>query len=396
ERAIGYTRIVVIALLLVALAADLGGTLLPVLFGVNLPDWFDRFQNIAFSVTIVAGFIIAPLGVLITGAFLAPQGTARRNVRIILATTALGLTGVIASAHQSLSHGSAPGFQTPWFTLVLIPIGFAVTIPWLKVVDVRVVLNRALVLAFMTAFVAGLIALSETLLKQFMSDRLLHSWQAEVVTAFVIVLVFNTLDRFFGEWVRRLIYRREAQRVDSLRRFARGTAFYKLPTTLLGDAMAELCDTLGASKAAVYYEEGGNYSLLRGSRGGEFGEPVGYDDRAFVALRADAKRVDLALVAPQPSALGRDGHAFPMAVSGQVTGALVIGVREDEAEGAYVREELEALDEVAQKVADAIFRMRTKEIVGFVRAVAAGSLGDGEVVARARELQDRGLLGVDR
>ncbi len=393
EQVVKTTRIIVIALLLISLGADLGGTLLPVLFGVDLPSWFDIFAQFAFSVTIVIGFIIAPLAVLAMGAFWSQAGTARRNAVVILAMTTVGLFGVMWSAYHSLSHGRSPGFDNSWFTLVLIPIGFAITIPWLKVVDVRVVLSRALVLAFMTALVTGLIAASETLLKQSMRDM---SWQAEVVIAFVIVLLFNTFDRIFGDWARRLVYRRESERVTSLRKFARGTPFYKSSAALLGDLMSELLFTLGASRAAVYHEDNGNYIAIKRSSGDGFVDAIGYDDRAFVTLRAEAQRADLAQLTGQASALGRSGHAFPMALSGHVIGALVVGQREDEAEGTYVREELEALDEVAQKVADALFRMRARAIAAFVSAVAAGSIGDGDVVRKARELQDQGLLGADR
>ena len=397
ERIVKFTRLVVILVLVLVMIPDLGHVLLPVVARTAPPDWFSPYEALAASAAIVIVFIIAPLAVLAAAALWSKDDVPRRNAAIILAVTAVGLGGVIVSTYQSLTHGQPPHFGWAWFTIVLIPIGFAITIPWLKVVDVRFVVSRALKLALMTAFVTFVIVTSETLVRFYLgkNSTLLDTWQGEIATAFFIVLAFTALDRYFGEWARRVVYRRENQRVKSLRTFAHGAAFYKMPEALLDDVMTEMTSTLGACRAAVVQEDNKDYTVLRRSSPDAYAGEMRYDDRAFVALRSDAKRVNLAAPAVQPSVLGRAGFAFPMADFGLVRGALVVGARDDDAEDQYATEELDALDDVAQRVGDRLFRMQAQRVVRFVRAVATGELGDGDVAAGARDLQNQGLLHVD-
>ena len=112
-------------------------------------------------------------------------------------------------------------------------------------------------------------------------------------------------------------------------------------------------------------------------------------------MRTELERVDLSLVRATPSALGNQGYACRMAVGGRVIGCFVLGPREREADGPYVREELAALDDMARGVTDALFNLRASETAVFVREVAEGRIAGAEARHRAEDLRASGLAGFE-
>ena len=393
NQAIVTIRVAVLTLLGVALIVDLGSKFLPIVWGAQMPSGLDPFVRSWLTATFAIAMILAPLCLLAATAAYGHDARQRRNAVVIFITTALAVSGLTISIVKHGAAGMAPAFDNWWFTLLLIPIGFIVTIPTLKVVDVKVVISRVLVLASMTAIVGLMIGITETIVTKYVDVRYPElATPAQFVIAFLIVFSFAWLHQKVAERVHRFVFRRQVEAVRDLKKFAHDSAFVNSRDLLLEDAVAEICRTLGAVGAALYEESNAGYGLLQ-SCGAAFESSVEADDRAFVHMRGSLSRVDLSAVSPRPSRLGTDGFAFPMAVCGKVVGALAVGPRTDEAEGPYVTEELDALDEVAQKIGDALFRMKATEISAFVGTVADGKLEDGAVSARARELRARGLLG---
>jgi hypothetical protein len=386
-------RVAVLFLVSISLAVDLAGKWLPTIWGDVLPNTLEPFTRSWLTATFVVAMIAAPLALLAAAAAYGADARLRRNAVVIFITTALGVSGLAVSIAQHEMAGMAPAFDVWWFTLLLIPIGFIVTILTLKVVDVKVVITRVLVLASMTAIVGIIIAITETIAKNYVDKKWPElATPSQFLIAFIIVFSFAWMHRAVAERVHRFVFRRQVEAVRDLRKFAHNSAFINSRDLLLGDAVAEICRSLGARGAALYEEGVAGYDLLQ-SCGASFASKVDADDRAFVHLRASLARVDLAQITPQPSRLGDDGFAFPMAVCGKVVGALAIGPRTDESEGPYVEEELDALDDVAQSIGDALFRMRATEISAFVGTLADGNLDNGAISARARELRARGLIG---
>jgi GAF domain-containing protein len=133
---------------------------------------------------------------------------------------------------------------------------------------------------------------------------------------------------------------------------------------------------------AVYERAGDSYARVRQRGSKTFPERVETDDRAFVALRAELKETDLHTAR---TALGQEGYAFPMAVRGELQGALIVGPRPEH----YSPDERELMGHVAHQVGIALHALRAQDNEALIDALANGNLEPTTAQKRARQL--RGL-----
>jgi hypothetical protein len=387
-------------------AIELGRMLLPVVFRVTILPELTAIQGPLTTFSIVVTLCAAPLVLLATASLRAAEPAGRKKAIVIFATTLAALSGVIYSiAHQ----WNPPQFDTSWFTLLAIPIGFIVTIRAYQVVEVKVVISRILVVTAMTAIIGAAIALSETFVHGMAEERVASflqattteakahvSWALEFLVAFVIVVSFSNLHHFLDELFKRIVFRKRDEAVEALHDFAAHRASsFSARRTLLRQAVELVKHELCACGAAIYEESAAGYDLAERQGAWAWPECVDVDDPVFVTMRTELERVDLGEMRATRSALGAEGYACRMAVGGRVIGTFVIGPREREQDGPYVREELVALDDMARGVADALFNLRAGETAIFVRAVAEGSVGGEEARRRAEALRERGLAGFE-
>jgi GAF domain-containing protein len=96
------------------------------------------------------------------------------------------------------------------------------------------------------------------------------------------------------------------------------------------------------------------YSRVRQRGRQDLPPQVAADDLALVKLRAHDPEVNLH---EAPSAIGREGYAFPLRVRGHLLGVLVVGPRPGEHS---VAEERELLAHVAHEVGAALFALRAE------------------------------------
>ncbi|MHB1896417.1 MAG: hypothetical protein ACYCOY_07195 [Metallibacterium sp.] len=223
-----------------------------------------------------------------------------------------------------------------------------------RVVDVTVVLNRALVYAATTSLVLGLFALLESLIEH---TALGHgaSLLLELAVPLALGAGLSTVHRRIEAMVERFIFRHQYRMEAALRRFAEDCAFITQPQKLFELGVEQIARHTGAPLVALYERGAEGYVCMRQRGERVLPETVVADDLAFVALRARNAALDLH---DSQSALGASGHAFPLMLRGNLLGALVVGERPGER---YAADERALLFHVAHEMGMALFALRAQE-----------------------------------
>jgi hypothetical protein len=212
-------------------------------------------------------------------------------------------------------------------------------------------------------------------------------WIVDFAIACAIVLSFGKVHQLLDGACKRIVFRRRDEGIEALHDFAVHRASFVTARRALIDQTAALVrESVGAQGVAVYEECSGGYERTAASGNWPWPALADVDDPAFVALRSEAELLELDDLLALESALGNEGVVLRMVVGGRLTGALAVAPRASEGDGPYVRGELDALDDIARGVADALFTLRTSETAAFVRAVADGRLAGVEARRRAEAL----------
>ena len=238
-----------------------------------------------------------------------------------------------------------------------------------RVVDVKVVISRALVYAVTTSLVLGLFALFESLFERTaLGER--ASLALELVVPLGLGASLSTVHRRIDALVDRWIFRRQYREETALRRFANESAFVSQPDTLLDLALEQILLHVGSPWAAFYEYGPGGYRRVCQRGEPALPEALATDDLTLVKLRARDRDVDLH---ETHSGLGREGYAFPLRARDQLLGVLVVGPRSGEH---YAAEERELMEHVAHAVAASLFALRARAVeeqLTAARAEAAAS-----------------------
>ena len=295
---------------------------------------------------------------------------ARLRLRWMLWSSVMLVTSVL------LENTPLLGFLASEITnTLMLPVamtGFLYAVLRHRVVDVSVVVNRALVYAATTSLVLGLFALLESLIEQ---TTLGHdaSLLLELAVPLGLGAALSTVHRRIEATVERFIFRRQYRTEMALRGFAQECAFVTQAGSLLDLAVAQIALHTDTPRVALYERTPEAYVRVRQQGGPALPAQIAADDLALVRLRARNAVLDLT---DMPSALGRDGFAFPLMMRGNLFGVLVLSERPGER---YSADERELLFSVAHEVGMALFALRAEE--GDARAQA------NEVRARASEAQ---------
>ena len=339
-----------------------------------------------FVATGWAEFLRSQYGFVFTASYFVPvallfanyrraDGSHRLRLRWMLWSSVVLVTSVL------LDNTPLLGFFTSEITnTLMLPIamtGFLYAVLRHRVVDISVVLNRALVYAATTSLVLGLFALLESLIERTTLGR-----DANLLLELAVPLALgaglSTVHRRIEATAERFIFRRQYRAETALRRFAQDCAFVTQPNNLFDLTVEQIARHAAAPRVALYERATDAYVCIR-----QRGEPalpaqIATDDLAFVTLRARAAVLDLD---DTQSQLGRDGYAFPLMVRGSLLGALVVGERAGEH---YSADERELLFHVAHEVGMALFALRAQESEARAQTIQ-GQLQASESQARARE-----------
>lgn len=367
---LGPLRAGVIALLSIGALENAAATLLPVGSGTMLPQSLVAVGSLATTLSWVLVFCALPVLLLTVAALRAASAEQAKRSRVMLVTTVAGLSGIAFSIEQELAGGGAPHFETIWFTLLLIPIGFMIAIRAFGVIEVKVIINRILVLTAMTIIVAAAIALSETIvhgiLEEWIKPRSEGEQQAfnaalQFLVAFLVVLLFGNLHHRLEERFHKIVFRRRDRAIAKLKEFAlREAPRFSDRRTLLERTAALVREAARTTGVAIYQKAAGAYELA-----------------ATSGTESWPARVEGEI----------EGIAFPLAAAGRNFGSLAIAPRAGAAEGPLDGEELEAVESVARALGEALFGLRIGDLVAFVADVADGRADGSAVRSRAAELR---------
>lgn len=315
-----------------------------------------------FGIVLTASYFI-PIIMLFAG-YRPTAVTERQRLRWMLVSGLIWVAGIMLQNTPFL--GVVSGVLS-YILLTAALLGFLYAVLRLRVVDIAVVIDRALVYGLVTTLVVGIIAavnslaLRETLVPG--AGLLL-----QVVVPLALGIVLGRVREYTDRVVERVFFRNKYLAERALRTFVRHVEHMEDAPTLLEAAVREIHRNLKAPVVAIYSAEGTGYLRVRQAGESGFPERLPTDDAALVALRAEQKAVDLADVA---SGLGADGCAFPMMVLGRLRGVLICANRPGEH---YAADEKQLLTQVAREVGATWRILRARDNEAYVRAMAEGEL----------------------
>jgi hypothetical protein len=373
----------VIAYLLVLLslfALEAGSMLASFMFAVS------KIPVLLQVLTIAAGLagLAVPLWVLLRG-YVHATAEARLRIRWILSCTSLLLPiMLIQLALENTAIQQSPALM--WLrwagtAMIIIVLGiYTYVVLRQRLVEVRVVVNRALVFALLMGMVVGLFALMESLIERSAIGES-ASLALEIGVPLALGILFHQLHRHVEALVDRVFFHREHRARAALSDFVRDAGFIESPQTLIARAVeAFVCDA-GVTSAALYEVRDIEFECSgRDGADSAFPDRLDQDDRALVRLRATLEPLDLHDVG---SALGADGLALPLALRGHLFGVLVCGPR---LAGRHAQADIERLGHAAHEIGASLFALRARARESLIEALARGVLSPAQATLQAREL----------
>ncbi|MDE2234221.1 MAG: GAF domain-containing protein [Gammaproteobacteria bacterium] len=333
--------------------------------------------------TVVCVLALIPLMILVLG--YAQAGPEQRlRIRWILCSTGVFFLALIFEALATTSSDMTRQLEFTYILellLILAVSGYTYAVLRHRLVDVRVVINRTLVYAVITALVVGIFAAISSFTERAALGRS-TSLLLELIVPLALGIVLSTLRKYIDTYVNRFLFHRKYAAEKALNDFARTCDFIEQPERLLDQTVQQVFKHTHAVNVALYERDARGYRRVRQQGNMEMPEHVEADDPAFVRLRAGEHEIDMH---GTESALGRQGYAFPMSVRGRLIGALACGPRPAEQ---YTVDERQLLAHVARQVGAAIHTLRSLEHEKFVDSVANGELNAASAREHARRLQN--------
>ncbi|MDE8346126.1 MAG: hypothetical protein POH28_08150 [Acidocella sp.] len=338
---------------------------------------------LSIFIGVLALMVLAlPLTVLLKG-YMKAKLEQRLRIKWILAGSALLLPllitdiieGVLPISDKRLSLSIM--FVQSILGLLIFGI-YAFAVLSTRLVDVRVVVNRAVVFAILMGLVVGLLALTENLFE----NSALHgraSLAPEVAASLGLGIAFDQIQRRIELVVDRLFFRREHKAREILKAFQRDCGFIEQSDELVNRVTAMFDDHTGGH-GAVLYEARSTVFEKTAEHGRSWPPEINRDDPALVWLRATQAPLDLHGL---ESALGHEGVALPLALRGQIFGVLVCGPR---GAARYAQAELTELAQVARDIGASLFALRARANEDFVEKLALGHVNQQDATNQARQL----------
>ncbi len=279
---------------------------------------FDTAVTVLYFLAIGMAFFLASRS---------SSGADRKRVQWVGWSIGTGFSGTLVAIFLIFALKVPVGEWLVWvqLTLIAIPLGLSYAIVRHRVIDIGFVVNRALVFGILSGIViVAFMALEWLLSSVFVRISHITSTSLELMLALVLGFSLRSLHGRVDAFVDDLFFRDRHANERALKTFAREIAYVTEPRVAVARAHAELVARTGASEAAVYVVAG--HEAVRVDPADTAAQDrVDVDDPALVRMRATRLPVALAGVA---SAFAGD-HAFPMCVRDTVTGAVVLGAKDN-------------------------------------------------------------------
>lgn len=283
--------------------------------------------RIAWLDALVLSTVVPPLCGLIAciDAYRHADAAARTRLRWLATNFGVGYSGLLVLPLLTLALGSK-------FTVVvqaaceatLFPFAIGLTYGVLRrrVVDVAVVLNRAIVFSIVSAIVVALFVSVEVLVGTFLVNASrATSFVVQIVVAVVIGLSLRPLHDRVDRVIDRAFFAKRYEAERALRRLANEVHFIRDPARLIERVLADISAHADVDSVAVYYRDDprADFALL-----GALGDAVAVadaDDDALVRLVVEEQPLDLHRIRTAlPGEL-----AVPLAIRKVLVGVLVLG-----------------------------------------------------------------------
>ena len=338
------------------------------------------------SLLILAGLagLGVPIWVLLRG-YVHAAAEARLRIRWILSATSLLLPGMLIQlALQSEAIQQSPAQM--WLRWAYLAISTSVVglytyaVLRQRLVEVRVVVNRALVFTLLMGMVVGLFALMESLIERSAIGES-AGLALEIGVPLVLGVLFHQLHRHVEALVDRVFFNHEHRARAALSNFVRDAGFIESPQTLIARAVETFGRDTGVTGAALYEVRDTGFECSgHDGANSAFPDRLDQDDRALVRLRATLEPLDLH---DEGSALGADGLVLPLALRGHLFGVLVCGPR---TAGRHAEADIERLGRAAHEVGASLFALRARANESFIESLALGVLSPAQATLQARKL----------
>lgn len=242
-----------------------------------------------------------------------------------------------------------------------------------RLFDAGSALNRALVVAIISAVLLVMFALTE-----FAVDKLLHfhgretSVVIDAAVALGVILGFHRIQHWVNHQVNHLFFHDWHQAAETLRTFMRGASHITSSPILQQRFVAAVRQFVDTGDVVCYRrQEGGNFAPFDDSEGR--GRRLLESNDASVIALLDARR---------PTEVA-EGWAFPMTMRGVVTGFVLVGAKRN---GMSLRpDEVELLQQATQELA---LDLESLRVLSLEQERAAWHDTERELRARCSALED--------
>lgn len=256
---------------------------------------------------------------------------------------------------------------------------FLYAVLMLRVVDISVVIDRALVYGLITTLVVGIVAAMNSLaLRETLTPG--AGIALQIIVPLALGILLERVRTYANLFVERVFFRGRFLSEQALKTFAQHAGHIVSAAKLLETTLAQLRAQIGTPAVAIYTPGESGFHRIRSEGDADFPPTLDVDDPALVAARAESKAVDLSGL---NSALGADCCVFPMLVLGNLQGVIVCANRPGER---YPSAERTLITTVAHAVGAALRMMRARDTEAYLQAMAAGTLSPAESQDKARAL----------
>ncbi len=367
-----------ITLLITVTALELIAPLALIYRGINTQATFTDITLVLVAIAVLIPVLILTIGYL--------RASLQQKLRIrwflvgtglIIAVFALGVIPIFEPITNPTIHllfNIGPALVT---TIIFAIFAYAATTQ--RLIDVRIVISRAmLVTALISIIVASLGASERLIVSSALGSNASHA--LELTVALGVGILFHQAQRWIEAAIDRLFFWREHQARAQLRDFVRDAGFIESTDILATRTVNALAQRLDAPGAALYEWRGTLIERTAQTGTQPYPPTLDPDDPALVRLRATRAPLDLHGL---NSSLDTDGMALPLALRGRLFGVIACRPR---TAGKYAQSEMDELGRAAHDTGAALFALRARANETLIEQLATNRITPQQAITEARNL----------